>query len=272
MARSADHFGITDVEQFTSLDGTTIGCHITGSGPPLLLVHGTTADHRRWYGITPRLTSHFTVHAIDRRGRGLSGDEQPYDILREAEDIAAVVDGIGGPVSVLGHSYGAVCALEASVLTDDIGTMVLYEPPIPTGIPMYPPGLPERMDSLVDTGDPEAALELFFRDVVRMPEHELTKYRALPMWKSRIEMVPTIARELAIDRSYTFDGSKFADITIPTLLLVGGDSPPLFFSAIDAAHAALPHARVVRLPGQQHIAMDISPDMFTDAVLDFLLE
>ena len=259
------------METFTSRDGTTIGCRRTGSGDPLLLVQGTTADHRRWDRISPAFESHFMVHAMDRRGRGASTDARDYDLLREAEDIAAVVDGIGEPVHLVAHSYGAVCALESTLRTTGVRRMVLYEPPIPTGAPMYPPGLPDRLDNLVGAGNPEAALELFFREVVRMPDTELTKYRAMRMWRSRIEMVPTIARELAIDRSYTFDASKFADVTVPTLLLVGGDSPPLFTVAIDAVHAALPHAEVVTLRGQQHIAMDLDPELFTTAVLDFLL-
>lgn len=124
-----------------SPDGTVLRWQTSGEGPPLLLVHGTTADHSRWQGISPQLEHHFTVHAIDRRGRGGSGDAAgTYEIDREFEDVAAVVDAIGGPLAVLGHSYGAVCSLGAALLTDGVSRMVLYEPPIPTGVPMYPPG------------------------------------------------------------------------------------------------------------------------------------
>jgi hypothetical protein len=74
------------METITSADGTTTGWQRSGSGPPLLLVHGTTADHTRWSGISPQLDQHFAVHAMDRRGRGASTDDtEGYDILREAE-------------------------------------------------------------------------------------------------------------------------------------------------------------------------------------------
>jgi pimeloyl-ACP methyl ester carboxylesterase len=186
--------------------------------------------------------------------------------------VAAVVDAIGQPVDVVGHSYGAVCSLEAAVLTDGIRRLVLYEPPLPTGVPMYPPGLPDRMQALIDDGELEGALELFFREVVRMPDHELVEYRELPVWKQRIQLAPTIPREMAIDRSYSFDPKKFADLGVSVLLMLGGDSPPIFPAAIEAADAALPDSRVVVLPGQQHIAMDTNPELFLSEVRDFLVD
>ena len=88
-----------------SNDGTSIAFRKSGSGPALLLVHGTTADHRRWLPIAPRFVKHFTVYAMDRRGRGGSGDAPVYSYRREAEDVAAVVGAIGTEVNVLGHSY-----------------------------------------------------------------------------------------------------------------------------------------------------------------------
>lgn len=258
------------MRQITSNDGTTIGFRRFGAGRSLLLVHGTSADHNRWSPISPRFEQRFTVYAMDRRGRGVSGDSPDYDILREAEDIAGVVEAVGEPVYLLGHSYGAVCSLEAALLTDKIRRLILYEPPIPTGLTMYPPGIPDEMQVLIDSGEPEAALELFFREVVRMPEHELDSYRQLEMWSRRIQLVPTIPREMTIDRHYTFKPEKYADHRIPTLLLLGGDSPPIFRQATDVLMAALPHSRVVSLPGQQHIAMDTNPDLFVKEVLDFL--
>jgi pimeloyl-ACP methyl ester carboxylesterase len=140
---------------------------------------------------------------MDRRGRGGSGDSPAYDIMREAEDVAAVVDAIGEPAFVLGHSYGAVCSLEAALLTDNVRRLILYEPPIPTGLRAYPPGAPDRMQALIDSGELEAALEVFFREIVRMPEHELEAYRRLPMWKGRIQLAPTLPRELVFDQTYT---------------------------------------------------------------------
>lgn len=258
------------MESITSSDGTVLAYHRAGQGPPLLLVHGTTADHTRWQGVSPQLEQRFTAYAMDRRGRGGSSDSPEYEIQREAEDVAAVVESVGEPVSVVGHSYGAVCSLEAALLTDLIQRLVLYEPPIPTGVPMYPPGFPDQMQVLIDDGELESALELFFREVVRMPEGEFEQYRRLPMWQTRIQLAPTIPRELAIDRAYTFDPARFSDLETSVLLMLGGDSPPLFSRAVETARSALPNAEVVVLPGQQHVAMDTNPEMFLAEVFRFL--
>lgn len=258
--------------QVASSDGTVIGYFKSGSGPSLLLIHGTTADHRRWSPVLPQLEQKFTVYAMDRRGRGASGDSPDYDLMREAEDVAAVVEAIDEPLSILAHSYGAVCGLEAALLTDKVSRLILYEPPVPTGLPMYPPETPDRMQALIDRGELEAALEVFFREVVRMPEHELEVFRQLPMWKERIKLTPTLPREVVIDQTYHFESVKFAGFQVPTLLLLGGDSPALFRQATEVIDSALPNSSVVVLPGQQHIAMDTDPGLFVNEVLQFLLE
>jgi pimeloyl-ACP methyl ester carboxylesterase len=152
------------------------------------------------------------------------------------------------------------------LLTDNVSRLLLYEPPIPTGIPMYPPGSPERIDELVAAGDNEGALEAFFREVVEMPDSELVRYRQLPMWMERIKLAPTIARELAIDRRYTFEPPKFTGFDIPTTLLLGSESPPMFSSAAALVSEAVSTAEVVELPGQRHIAMDTDPDLFLEVV------
>lgn len=260
------------MEETRSKDGTIIGFWRSGSGPPLLLVHGTTADHSRWSRISPQFEHQFTVYAMDRRGRGGSGDAPDYALLREAEDVAAVVEAIGEPVFTLGHSYGGVCSLEASLLTDQISRLILYEPPIPTGAPQYPPALTDQLQNLINSGRLEAALEMFFRKVVRMPEHELEAFRQLPAWQVRVQLAPTIPREMAIDGIYSFDPDKFAHLQTPTLLLLGSDSPSLFQQAIDLVHPALANSKVVILPGQQHIAMDTNPELFVREVMHFLLD
>ena len=67
-----------DQESVTSRDGTPIAYWRSGDGPPLVLVHGTAADHSRWAPVLPAFEQRFTVCAIDRRGRGGSGDADDY--------------------------------------------------------------------------------------------------------------------------------------------------------------------------------------------------
>lgn len=255
-----------------SKDGTQISYWHSGSGPPLLLVHGTTADHTRWASLSPSFEKQFTVYAVDRRGRGESGDANPYAIQREFEDIAAIINSIAEPVNVVGHSYGAICSLEASLLTENIAKLILYEPPIPTGIEIYPPGTTERIQALVDSGNRDEAISTFFREIVKMPEQELEMLRSLPAWKARVAAAHTIPREMRADKNYKFLPERFKGLHVPALLLLGGDSPSFFTKAIEAVHQALPNSRIAVMPGQQHTAMNTAPELFTTEVLRFLLQ
>jgi pimeloyl-ACP methyl ester carboxylesterase len=208
---------------------------------------------------------------MDRRGREASGDSLPHDAMREAEDVAAVVDAISGPVSVLGHSYGAICSLEAALLTGQIRHLILYEPPILTGREQYPPGVPARINALIEQGELEAALEVFLREVVRMLDYEFEAYRQLPTWQARIPVAPTIPRE-TFELSYTFDGEKLAGLSVPTCLLLGGDSASRVREETRVVRGALPNSQIVLLPGEQHIAMDRNPELFVAKVLRCLQE
>jgi pimeloyl-ACP methyl ester carboxylesterase len=251
-------------------DGTPITYRRTGAGPPLVLVHGAAADRTRWAPVLPALEERFTVYALDRRGRGASGDAPTYAIEREFEDIAVVVDTIGGPVDVLGHSFGALCALEAALRSDRLRRLVLYEPPIPTGSPWFPSDVIARLQAHLAAGDRDALLVTFFREAVAMPPDEIELMRGLPVWEARRAVAHTIARELHGAERYVFEPARFRHVETPTLLLLGGDSPPFFTAGTEAVHAAVPQSRIAVLPGQQHIAMNTAPELFLRTVLAFL--
>lgn len=85
---------------------------------------------------------------------------------------------------------------------------------------------------------------------MRIPEYELEAYRQLPVWNKRIQLTPTIPREMAFDQTYNFDTKKFSNFQVPTMLLLGGDSPPLFQNAIELVDSTLPNSQVVILPGR----------------------
>ncbi len=261
----------TALEKTTSRDGTVIGYWRSGQGRPLVLVHGTTADHSRWRTVRPLLEPHATVYAMDRRGRGASGDGDGYAIEDEFADLVAVVDAVadsaGGPVDLVGHSYGAVCALEASVRTAAVRRLVLYEPPI------LAPALSEvdeRLAELLAQGRRSEVVETFFRELAGAPAEQLELLMSLPSWPARVAAAHTVVRERHHLDDYRFDAARFAALGVPTLLLAGGDSPPFLQASTAAVAAALPGVRVVTLEGQQHIAMDTAPDRFAAEILGFL--
>jgi pimeloyl-ACP methyl ester carboxylesterase len=271
----ADQATMTRVQ---SRDGTAIADWTSGEGPPLVLVHGTTADHTRWRPLLPHLEPHATIHAPDRRGRGASGDAPDYGVAREFEDVAAVVDAVaeatGSAVDVLGHSFGGLCAFGGAALTANIRRLVLYEgwpSPHPEQLAL-PPGVQERLDALLAKGDREAALETFFREVVGMPEEEFVVYRGLPAWQARVAAAHTITRESRAEQAARLRPEQAAGITVPVLMLVGGDSPDFFTAGVDTVAAALPDAHIAVMEGQQHIAIDLVPAVFAEHVLAFLRE
>jgi pimeloyl-ACP methyl ester carboxylesterase len=261
------------MQKITSKDGTSIAYQRSGVGTPLVLVHGTGGAYSRWLPLLPALEPHFSVYAVDRRGRGESGGSDAYAIDREFEDTAAVVDSIGEPVNLLGHSYGAMCALEAALLTRNLRKLVLYEPPIAVeGVPIYPAGVIEQLQALLEVGDRAGVLTTFMREVVRMPANELELFQSSSAWPARVAAAHTLPRELRAHEQYRLKAERFKGLTTPTLLLVGGASPDFFKTAIAKVNAALPTSRVVVLPGQQHIAMDTAPELFVREVIAFLLE
>jgi pimeloyl-ACP methyl ester carboxylesterase len=258
------------MEKVTSPDGTRIAYYRGGAGSPLILVHGTGAAATRWTPLLPALEEHFSVVTVDRRGRGESADGDTYAIQREFEDIAAVVDALGEPACVLGHSYGGLCALEAGLLTRNIGKLILYEPPIPVpGVPVFPEGIIDRLQALLDAGDREGVLTTFIREVVGMPPHEFAPFRASPVWPARLAAAHTLPREMRATERYTLDAQRFKALQTPTLILLGGDSSQFFKAGAEAVDAALPNSRIAVMPGQRHIAMDTAPDLFLHEVLTF---
>lgn len=261
------------METVTSADGTPIAYERTGSGPPLVLVHGTTADHTRWEPVLPPLEERFTVYAMDRRGRGESGDAAKYDLEREFDDVVAVVDSIDDPVVLLGHSYGALCSLEASLRTDTLRALVLYEPPIPVGDhELHDEDELARMKAMLDDGEDERALILFLREVADIPSAQIDVLQSAPNWPTRVAAAHTAYRETEAPGNYEFEPARFEQMRTPTLLLSGGESPTWFRDATAALDAALPDSRVVVLEGQEHVAMNTAPDLFIETVLTFISE
>ncbi|HEX9595425.1 MAG TPA: alpha/beta hydrolase, partial [Anaerolineales bacterium] len=193
------------METVTSTDGTRIAYMRSGSGPPLVLVHGSTADHTRWANILPGLNRKFTVFAMDRRGRGGSGDAEPYNLEQEYDDVAAVVRAAGAGANLLGHSFGALCAMEAALRVDNLRRLVLYEPAFPAGgTPLYPPGLPGRLGAILVRGDRDGFLRAFFKEAAGVSDTQIAALRADPSWQGRLAAAHTALRELA-DGDYRFD-------------------------------------------------------------------
>jgi pimeloyl-ACP methyl ester carboxylesterase len=258
-----------DILEVTSPDGSVLGVERVGSGPPLVAVHGGTADRSRWAPIRDALAERYTLYLLDRRGRGASKAESlgPYSIAREAQDAVAVTEMIGEPVLYLGHSYGAVVGIEALVLTDRITRAILYEPPFDAGgYEVVPASFRERFSALLQEDRREDALELFYSDIIRV---DPTPLRTLPIWQARLAVVHTLEREAETCAAYVPDPAKLDAIRTPTRVLLGSDSPPAFGAAARVTVEAIPSADLVEIAGQGHGMIDADPAGFASLVTDF---
>jgi pimeloyl-ACP methyl ester carboxylesterase len=255
-------------------DGTRIAAHVSGSGPSLLLVHGATADHSTtWQRVLSKFEQRFTVYRMDRRGRGNSGDEHDYAIEREFEDVAALVDAIGGPVLVVGHSYGAEVALGALLLTTNIKSFVHYEGGIPAVYPT-PAQTIDDIQRLIDEGDRDTALAILYRDILGMDPDEFRAASGEAAWAARLRNVHTLPRELRAENDFDISRieNRLRRIEVPVLLLLGGESPRELVEPSERLAALLPNCRVEGIDGEAHAAMFGSPAAFVEIVTRFFDE
>ena len=242
--------------------------HVTGEGEPLVLVHATAADARQWDLVVPLLAERFTVHAMDRRGRGASGPIRPDHSLEvEYADIAAVAASAGEGVHVVGHSSGARFALHAALAIGNLAGLVLYEPPAPENVSDE---LLARLATLEAARDREGILRTFFVDAVGDDEDSFASLKERPVWPLMLDNALTVPAELRAVRHYRFVPTALAALDVPTLLLVGALSDPEVTSVSLGIARALPEARVATLPGQGHGAMFTAPGLLAGAIEDFV--
>jgi pimeloyl-ACP methyl ester carboxylesterase len=273
-------FGDEPAFDVASADGTRIAVFAGGEGPqpPVVLVHGTASDHRTWRVVGPMLAADRRVFAMDRRGRGASGDAAGYTVQRELEDIAAVANRveaeIGSPVAVVGHSLGGRLALAASPGTHAIRAVVAYESaPLPGDAPegRDTDRLLDELRADLARRDLDALLGRFMAQAVGMPPDELAAFHANPIWPARAATGPTIVRELdaaAHDPAIGFEA--LARAAVPVLQLVGGESPAWFRDGAAALDERLGHGRLVVIDGARHAAHHSHPDAFLSAIRDFV--
>jgi pimeloyl-ACP methyl ester carboxylesterase len=256
-----------EIVKVRSNDGVTIACERAGSGPPLVLVHGSGTTRVTWRSVFPLLAEHFTVYALDRRGRGDSGDGSEYALEREFEDVAAVLDVTGHGSNLLGHSFGGLVALETALLTDRVGKLVVYE--AVTAIDKTPPEFIERLEGQIRAGDLEQALVTFLLERANLSAEELQAVRSTPTWPERVRAAPTLPRELRAHNAYRPPEARLGNLAVPTLLL-SGSAVPEYRTVMERMEQLLPNARLVVLEGQGHVAHATTPDLFASQVVTFL--
>lgn len=260
-------------ERARSADGTEIAFELAGDGRPLVVVGGALNARGSAGPLVEALSSSFTVIAYDRRGRGDSGDTAPYAVEREIEDLVAVIRAVGGPALLLGHSSGAALALEAARGRSDVDALVVYEPPfvVDDTRPPVPDGYVRRLDELVGDGRRGDAVAYFLEAGVGLPRAAVDGMRVSPMWPSLEDLAHTLAYDGRVMGGRTtgrpFRPGEWDEVTVPVLVVDGGDSPAWQRNSARALADALPNAEHLTLDGQTH---EVSPTALASAVAWFL--
>jgi pimeloyl-ACP methyl ester carboxylesterase len=260
------------MDTVTSADGTIIAYDHIGDGPPLIVSVGAFCTRHTF--IPPAdLSEHFTVYTYDRRGRGDSGDTQPYAPEREYEDLAAVTAAAtsaskaGERAVVFGHSSGAAIALRAVARGLPVAGLVAYEAPFAND-DTPPPGVPDpaaHIRSLVAEDRRDEAVAFWMSDVVHLPAEVLAGMRNMPWLKALEPLTPALPYDIVVT-----DGgvptAELAAITVPVLVLGGTSSPAWFQRSVADQAAAIPGGRLQMIDGYDHNA---PPEVIAPILLGF---
>jgi pimeloyl-ACP methyl ester carboxylesterase len=258
------------MSKVTSSDGTTIAFDESGEGPPLILVDGALS-YRRFgpmAGLAEALRSQFTVYSYDRRGRGESGDTEPYAVAREVDDLEALIAAAGGSAYVCGLSSGAALALEAAASGLAITKLALYEPPftVQDADLQHADDFGERLRELLAAGRRGDAVEWFLTSV-GVPAEAIPGMRNDPSWPRFEAIAPTLGYDHAIVGDGTLPHERAAKVTVPTLVANGAESPEFFHLAAKATADAIPDGRYRSLQGQYRV--DGAPEALAPVLTEF---
>jgi pimeloyl-ACP methyl ester carboxylesterase len=264
---------MTVVEKVRSKDGTEIAYDQTGDGPALILVGGAWNDRMTPTQLAQTLASEFSVYSYDRRGRGDSGFTEPYAVERKIEDLEAVIEAAGGSAYAFGHSSGAALALEATAAGAPISSLAVYEPPyiVDATRPPLPGDYVEHLELLTAEGKRREIFEYFMTVAAGMPAEMAKSMAESPMVDGMLGLAHTISYDGRVMLRGSMNGeplpSRFRDtVTVPALVMDGGDSPAWMRNAARALVGILPDVRYRTLEGQDHAA---APDVVAPELEEF---
>jgi len=246
--------------KIVELDGVRLAYYETGTGDPVIFVHGAFSDHRFWNGQIADLASDYRCLAIDQRYCGNSWPEVPdtYSLSTHAKDLAWFISAVvGRPAHIVATSYGSAVALAwAASNPQSCASLFLNEPALvslvtqPEDIAVLRrarEGLSAAVSAL-STGDAERAVALFC-DWTAFPG----AFATMPPEIQAIftENARTVALAFAAPPP-TLGPSDLAPITMPVTLSVGAETTPFFLVQVQAAHRALPQSRLIQVPNAHH--------------------
>lgn len=266
-------------ETVTSSDGTRISYLSVGQGPSVLVVPGVLSVASGFARFAGALSTGFTVHTIERRGRGASGPQgADYSIAQDCADIQAVQDKTGADLLV-GHSYGGLIALEFARGNSSIRKLALYEPGVSIAGDV-PSGWMPAYEKFLAQNKPFDAFVEFVREMGPDSMRRIPRWmfrRMMPMFMKAPEMqivVGQLAENLREQREIVRLNDtyrNYAEVTAETLLMDGDKDR---HERTDPDHAllaaTLPHCERHTVPGADHFGIDKSaPERVAGIVGEF---
>ena len=260
----------TDVTRtVTSADGTRIAFDQLGAGTPIIMAAGAFNTRSATDPLARVLCEQCMVINYDRRGRGDSGDTLPYAVDREIEDLAALIDEVGGSAAVFGYSSGGTLALKAAAGGLSISHLVLYEPPFRTAAddPGLPQDFPQQLSELIAADRRGDAVELYQTKAVRIPPPVVAQMRESPFRPHLEAIAHTLVYDATIVGDLSLPTELIASIATPALVLCGTGTSPFMRAAAAAVADALPAGRLSEPESQGH---GIDPHATARVVAEFL--
>lgn len=250
---------------------------VAGAGPPVLLIHEGICDSRMWepqWRAYPRF--HRTVRC-DLRGFGRS--PLPAESYSHARDVVELLDRLDlGSAALVGVSLGGRVALEVALARPDlVERLVLVGPGLPghdwsDAVRRYG----EEEDAAVAHGDLEAAVEANLRMWVdgpnRRPDQVDPRVRRFvaEMQRRALQLQAPVWEEVQEELLVPDVGSRYDEVRVPTLVLVGGEDVPDIHEIADRLASGIPDARKVVIAGTAHVPSIERPEEFDRLVLAFL--
>ncbi|MER5210644.1 alpha/beta fold hydrolase [Streptomyces sp. NPDC002838] len=254
----------------TSRDGTRLAYQRTGQGPAVILISGAMSTGGTVAPLAGPLSDRFTVVSYDRRGRGESGDTAPYAVAREVEDLAALIDVVGGEAALYGISSGGALALHAAASGLAVRRVAVYEVPFA----VYEGGVKERAEytehltEALAQGRRGDAVELFLR-LTGLAEEMIQGARQSPMWAGMEAIAPSLAYDDAVMGDGRVPRERLASIAVPVLAMAGDASPAWMREAAQAVAEAAPEGTYRVLEDQTHM---VDPNVLAPVLAEFFAQ
>lgn len=254
-------------KQTISRDGTPIAYTRGGQGPAVILVSGAMSTGATMAPLAGLLSARFTAVTYDRRGRGESGDTEPYTVAREVEDLAALVEAVGGEASLYGISSGGALVLEAAASGLPVRQVAVYEPPfaMDEAEAEKRAEYTRNLTRALGEGRRGDAVELFLR-LTGLAEAMIQGARQSPMWQGMEAIAPSLAHDDAVLGDGRVPQNRLASVSVPVLALAGGASPPWMREAARAVAEAAPRGTYRALEDQTHM---VDPNVLAPVLVDF---